>query len=195
MPCANLASTSAVAGTTTRASMACATEMCSTAESIFGCSFPAENISVITFSPESAAKVSGRMNSWAERVMMTCTRIPRSCSRRTISAALYAAMPPETPRATFMKAFATQPECLLLHRIVQHFRRDIDRCLWDFRNHPFHLAGFDFVLRNPARLSGMSVDDRRRTTLQLPRPAGRHQDIAIVAIESFNELHRRLPCY
>jgi hypothetical protein len=52
------------------------------------CSSPGENIPVITFSPESAAKVSGRTNSWAARVMMTCTRMPRSCSRRTISAAL-----------------------------------------------------------------------------------------------------------
>ena len=57
---------------------------------------------VMTFSPESAAKVRGRTNSWAARVMMTCTRIPRSCNRRTISAALYAAIPPVTPSAIFM---------------------------------------------------------------------------------------------
>src|SRR5882724_1141466 len=56
----------------------------------------------MTFSPESAAKVSGRTNSWAARVMTTCTRTPRSCSRRTTSADLYAAIPPETPRAIFM---------------------------------------------------------------------------------------------
>src|SRR5207237_9332470 len=37
--------------------------------------------------------------------MMTCTRMPRSCSRRTISAALYAAIPPLTPRATFIGEF------------------------------------------------------------------------------------------
>jgi hypothetical protein len=50
--------------------------MCSTAESILGCSLPAEKMSVITFSPESAAKVNGRTNSCADLVMMTCTRTP-----------------------------------------------------------------------------------------------------------------------
>ena len=38
--------------------------------------------------PESAAKVRGRTNSWAARVITTCTRMPRSCRRRTISADL-----------------------------------------------------------------------------------------------------------
>src|SRR5580693_482127 len=77
--------------------------MCSIAESMLGsCPSPGANIPVMTFSPESAAKVRGRRNSWAARVITTCTRIPRSCSRRTISAALYAAIPPVTPRAIFM---------------------------------------------------------------------------------------------
>ena len=35
---------------------------------------------VMTFSPESAAKVRGLTNSWAARVMTTCTRMPRSCT-------------------------------------------------------------------------------------------------------------------
>ena len=75
MPCANFARMSAVAGTTSNASIAWATAMCSTAESMLGWAFssPAENISVMTFSPESAAKVSGRTNSCAALVMMTCT--------------------------------------------------------------------------------------------------------------------------
>src|ERR1700733_6943733 len=77
--------------------------MCSIAESMLGsCPSPGANIPVMTFSPESAAKVRGRRNSWAARVITTCTRIPRSCSRRTISPALYAAIPPVTPRAIFM---------------------------------------------------------------------------------------------
>src|ERR1700685_4425932 len=60
MPCAKCAIASAVAGTTTSASIACATAMCSMAESMLGsCSSPGENIPVITFSPESAAKVRG----------------------------------------------------------------------------------------------------------------------------------------
>src|SRR5262249_24400046 len=64
---------------------------------------PASNILVMTFSPESDAKVRGRTNSWAACVITTCTRMSRSCSRRTISAALYAAIPPVTPSATFIK--------------------------------------------------------------------------------------------
>ena len=68
--------------------MDCATEMCSTAESRLGCSAAEPNMLVTTFSPDSAAKVSGRTNSCAAAVMMTCTRTPRSCNRRTISAAL-----------------------------------------------------------------------------------------------------------
>ena len=61
----------AVAGATSNASMDCATEMCSTAESRLGCSEPVPNMLVMTFSPESAAKVRGRTNSWAAAVMMT----------------------------------------------------------------------------------------------------------------------------
>src|SRR5690349_8214494 len=76
--------------------------MCSIAESRLGCSPPESHNPVITFSPERAAKVSGRTNSCAAAVITTCTRIPCSCKRRTTSHALYAAIPPQTPRATFM---------------------------------------------------------------------------------------------
>ena len=65
---------SAVAGATSKASIDCATAMCSTAESRFGCSSPRRKCPVMTFSPDSAAKVSGRTNSCAASVMMTCTR-------------------------------------------------------------------------------------------------------------------------
>ena len=41
------------------------------------------------------------MNSSADRVIKTCTEKPRSIKARANSAALYAAMPPPTPRATF----------------------------------------------------------------------------------------------
>src|SRR5580692_1683424 len=211
MPWANLARTSAVAGTTSSASIDCATAMCSTAESIFGCSAePAPNMSVMTFSPESAAKVRGRINSWAARVMTTCTRTPRSCSSRTISAALYAAMPPLTPRAIFMIADgqfpiadgsipkpsrqpANCPDLLLSQRLVEHFADDFDRRLGHFRDHPFHFAGLDFILRNSAGFAGVSFDDRRRTALQLSCAASGYQDVSIVAVEPFNQLHCFLP--
>src|SRR5262249_45420762 len=101
-PFANLAITSAVAGATTSASIDCATAMCSTADSMLGSWAPSPNRSVMTFSPLRAAKVSGRTNSCAARVITTWTRTLRSCSRRTSSAALYAAIPPATPRATFI---------------------------------------------------------------------------------------------
>ena len=73
------------------------------AESRLGCSPPECHRPVMTFSPESAAKVSGRTNSWAAAVITTCTRMPASCSERTTSHALYAAIPPHTPSATFIQ--------------------------------------------------------------------------------------------
>src|SRR5271154_6301105 len=103
MPCAKWARISAVAGATRRRSIRCATAMCSMALSTLAASAPlAPNISVITFFPVSAAKVSGVMNSCAERVITTCTSSFSCCRRRTSSAALYAATPPVTPRAIFM---------------------------------------------------------------------------------------------
>src|SRR5689334_24682779 len=41
--------------------------------------------------------------------MMTCTWIPRSWRRRRISAALYAAIPPVTPRAIFIVVSRRSP--------------------------------------------------------------------------------------
>ena len=51
-----------------------------------------------TGSPESVARVSGVMNSFAPSVMTTDTRRPCLRSRRTSSADLYAAMPPLMPK-------------------------------------------------------------------------------------------------
>src|SRR5947208_816500 len=56
-PLANLAITSAVAGATTSASIAWATAICSTADSMFGSCEPSPNRSVMTFSPLKAANV------------------------------------------------------------------------------------------------------------------------------------------
>src|SRR5882672_9509588 len=55
----------------------------------------------MTCDPESARNVRGCMNSQARRVMPTLTVQPACCSPRSTSTALYAAMPPLTPSATF----------------------------------------------------------------------------------------------
>src|ERR1035437_10156840 len=60
------------------------------------------HIEVMTLWPVSAAKVSGRTNSSAARVITTCTSSEYCCKARTSSAALYAAMPPVTPSVTLM---------------------------------------------------------------------------------------------
>src|ERR1700728_3081345 len=58
-----------------------------------------------------------------------------------------------------------------------------------FRNLPLYLAGTDFVLRDAAGLARIRVDHRRRPRLELPRPPRRHQDVSIVAVKAFDQLH------
>ena len=180
--------------------------MCSMAESIFGwdsLESPAANIPVITFSPDRAAKVRGRINSCAAPVMMTCTRMPRSCNKRVISAALYAAIPPHTPRATFIQFSkfgrtvikrrtsrqATGPQLLGSERVIQHVTGCFRCRLGNFRDDPLHFARPDFILCNPARLARMCVNHWRRSALQLPGAPCRHQYVAIIAVKSFNQFH------
>ncbi len=89
MPWANFASRSAVAGATTRASLSWATWMCSTAlERVSSPPVCAAKRLVTTLRPVRAAKVSGRTNSCAARVITTCTAKPRCSSNRANSAAL-----------------------------------------------------------------------------------------------------------
>src|SRR5579859_570171 len=196
---------SAVAGTTTSASIDCATAMCSMAESMFGvCSSPSENIPVMTFSPERAAKVRGRTNSWAALVMTTCTRMPRSCSRRTISAALYAAIPPVTPRAIFMTVLIADFRWLIqnpqLQKQVLVLPQRLIQSLFGllgsgagFGNLPLHLAGANFILRDAAGLAGIGVDHGRGAGLELPRAPCRHQNVSVVAVKTFDQLHGSSP--
>ena len=102
-PWANFASMLAVAGATTRASVDCASPMCSMEESRSPSSLPGEGHNpVITLWPVREAKVNGVMNFWAASVITTCTSSAWRCKARTNSAALYAAMPPETPTVTFI---------------------------------------------------------------------------------------------
>src|SRR6476619_4879855 len=101
-------------------------------------------------------------------------------------------MPPQTPSATFIRerrAMSYEQPSTLTHDwpkskrawlleardsqlatksaflsdgLVEHFSGGFDRGSLAFRNHPLHLAGFDFILRDPAWLTRERVDHRRR---------------------------------
>ena len=62
-----------------------------------------------------------------------------------------------------------------------------------FRNFPFHFARLDLVLRDAAGLAGIRVDDGGGAGLELPRTTRRDQDVAIVAVEAFDQLHWDVP--
>src|SRR5580704_5381671 len=64
-----------------------------------------------------------------------------------------------------------------------------------FRNLPLHLAGTDFILRNAARLARVCVDHWRCPRLQLPRPSCCHQDVSVVAVKAFDQLHWDSPSH
>src|ERR1700730_14962449 len=74
--------------------------MCSTALESVSSELVEENRLVITLRPLSAANVRGLTNSVAPAVITTSTAKPRWIRPRQSSAALYAAMPPATPRTT-----------------------------------------------------------------------------------------------
>src|SRR5689334_15538969 len=96
-PWAALARMSAVAGATTTRSALCPIRTC-------GTTCTSVQTSVETGLPDSAAQVGAPTNSSAAAVGTTVTSCPDSVNRRSSSAALYAAMPPETPRTTRVPA-------------------------------------------------------------------------------------------
>src|ERR1700693_1104381 len=129
--------------------------------------------------------------------MITWTRIPRSCSRRTISAALYAAIPPVTPRATFI-VIRCRLNAARLRVVSESLVQDFGGLLGGaarFRNLPLHLARADFVLRNAAGFAGIGLNHRRGSGLPLAGAAGRDQNIAIVAVEAFDQFHGLSPLH
>src|SRR5690606_5896274 len=93
MPTAARASRSAVAGATTTRSASCPIRTC-------GTSYARDQTSSATGCPESASQVAAPTNRSAAAVGTTVTRWPASVSSRSSSAALYAAIPPATPRST-----------------------------------------------------------------------------------------------
>src|SRR5271163_3800704 len=100
-------------------------------------------------------------------------------------------MPPVTPRATFMVIRCGQPQRRLRvvpESLIQHLRGLLGRAA-SFRDLPFHFARADFILGNAAGLTGIGLHYRRRSGLQLAGSPGRDQNVAIVAVETFDQFH------
>src|SRR5579885_2624041 len=173
MPCANLAKISADAGATTSASQRCASAMCSMALSSVASAVEEPNMPVMTFCPVSAANVSGRTNSWACAVITTSTVCARSCSARASSAALYAAMPPVTPRTILIGSLR-----LLIGRRILFFgggRRIL-------RIYEGYQAAARFLNRHPRHFARLGRDFRPCARLQLACALRRHDDETIDAL-------------
>jgi hypothetical protein len=58
-----------------------------------------------------------------------------------------------------------------------------------FRDLPLHFAGADFILRDAAGFAGIGLHYRRRSRLQLASAPGGDQNVAIVAVEAFDQFH------
>src|SRR3954468_13767371 len=56
-------------------------------------------------------------------------------------------------------------------------------------DHVADFAGFALLLRDAARFARTRVHHGTRPTLQLPCPPCRYQDVAVIAVKSFDELH------
>src|SRR5215831_15591522 len=62
-----------------------------------------------------------------------------------------------------------------------------------FGNFPFHLARANFILRDATGFAGVGVDDGRCTRLELASTASCHQDVPVIAVEAFDQLHWDVP--
>src|SRR5215831_85825 len=58
---------------------------------------------------------------------------------------------------------------------------------------PHYLAGSYLVLGDAAGLAGIGVDYRWCAGLQLPCTAGCHQNVSVIAVETFDQLHWDVP--
>src|SRR5437868_4802955 len=83
--------------------------------------------------------------------------------------------------------------CVSLRSWIESLAGDLSCGLGNFGDDPFHLPGTDFVLGDAGRVAATGLYDRSSATLELPGPAGGHEDIAIVAVEAFDPLHTVLP--
>jgi hypothetical protein len=74
-------------------------------------------------------------------------------------------------------------------RFIQNLAGEVNGGSGNFWNHPLHLAGFNFILRDAAWFARGCLDYWRRATLQLARSARRYQDVPIIAVKPFYQLH------
>src|SRR5258705_9476050 len=77
--------------------------------------------------------------------------------------------------------------------LLESFTGQVDGGLGSLRDDPFHLAGADFILRDSAGLAGAGFHDRRSAALQLAGTAGSDENVAVIAVEAFNQLHSDSP--
>src|ERR1700675_4718500 len=119
-------------------------------------------------------------------------------------------MPPVTPRATFIGSFHRQLRAELSQRawgILKHAShespsvlgvvpesliKNLGRLLGraaSFRNLPLHLTRADFILRNAAGFARVGLHHRRSAGLKLAGAPRRYQNVAIVAVEAFDQFH------
>ena len=168
MPAAMRAMKSAVAGATTSRSASSASRMCP-----ISASCAASKRSSATGAPDSVCSVSGAMNLVAASVITTRTVAPALTNRRQSSAALYAAIPPVTPRtirlpATRASAAAPVTEPFISRRIYRSLSHRTSMAIQsDPVNHPARdgklgvsPAGFprhfdSYVLLKPLARGGM----------------------------------------
>src|SRR5580658_8732293 len=118
-------------------------------------------------------------------------------------------MPPVTPRAIFITSsnfrfsisdglrnrqsqIVHRKSLVRAQRLVEIFGGLLGGAA-KFGNLPLHFAGANFILRDAARLAGTGVDHGRCAGLELPRASSCHQNIAVVAVEAFDQLHGDSP--
>src|ERR1700687_4108275 len=77
--------------------------------------------------------------------------------------------------------------------LIQSLARGHYRQFRNLRNQPFHLARLDFILGDAAGFARSGIDHRGCAALQLSCPSRRYQNVAVVAVEPFNQLHTLSP--
>src|SRR6185437_13871998 len=120
----------------------------------------------------------------AASVITTCTSNACCCNARTSSAALYAAMPPETPTVTFIETFyessearrnASDPVAIasLENRESGNvWRLDFGLQHRSLSSNVANLARGNLILCHSAWFSRTRCHQRGRSVLKLTRPAG-----------------------
>src|SRR5258708_11064697 len=76
--------------------------------------------------------------------------------------------------------------------LIQNFGSLLGRAA-GFRNLPFHLTGANFILRNAAGFARAGVNHRRGAGLKLPGATRGDENVAIVAVEAFDQFHGLSP--